>query len=98
VARAVGETAPLIMTSFGASILNANPFGGAQASLPTFVYGLIRSPQQTQIDRAWTGALVLIAIVLALFTLARVLGGRSAGGRKSRPSLGRRLLALRGAR
>jgi phosphate transport system permease protein len=84
VARAVGETAPLIMTSFGASILNGNPFKGAQGSLPLFVYGLIRSPQQSQIDRAWTGAFVLIALVLALFTLARVLGGR-APGRQQRP-------------
>lgn len=75
VARAVGETAPLIMTSFGSFLLNPNPFSAAQASLPLFVYHLIRSPQQSQIDRAWTGALVLIALVLGLFTLARVLGG-----------------------
>lgn len=95
VARAVGETAPLIMTSFGAAILNANPFGGAQASLPTFVYGLIRSPQQTQIDRAWTGAFVLIVLVLALFTLARVLGGRQVGAVR-RPSRLRRLARVMG--
>jgi phosphate transport system permease protein len=95
VARAVGETAPLIMTSFGAAILNANPFKGAQASLPIFVYSLIRSPQTSQVDRAWTGAFVLIALVLGLFTLARVLGGRAAGGKRG-PSLTRRLLELRG--
>jgi phosphate transport system permease protein len=74
VARAVGETAPLIMTSFGSSILNLNPIIAAQSSLPLFTYSLIRSPQQSQIDRAWTGALVLIALVLVLFTLARMLG------------------------
>jgi phosphate transport system permease protein len=83
VARAVGETAPLIMTSFGASILNLNPFVAAQSSLPIFTYSLIRSPQQSQIDRAWTGALVLIVIVLVLFTLARVLG-RGVGQPKRR--------------
>jgi len=94
VARAVGETAPLIMTSFGASILNANPFSGAQASLPTFVYSLIRSPQQSQIDRAWTGAFVLIALVLGLFTLARILGGRAVGGKRG-PSLASRLTSVR---
>src|SRR5919108_663390 len=49
-----------------------------------FSYALIRSPQQSQIDRAWTGALVLIAIVLGLFTLARVLGNRAGKGRGRR--------------
>jgi len=75
VARAVGETAPLIMTSFGASVLNANPLKGTQDSLPLFVYNLLISPQKVQIDRAWTGALVLICLVLILFTLARIAGG-----------------------
>lgn len=89
VARAVGETAPLIMTTFGSSLLNVNPLVGPQSSLPLFSYALIRSPQQSQIDRAWTGALVLVAIVLVLFTLARILGGRMAGGGKKKPK-GRR--------
>jgi phosphate transport system permease protein len=92
VARAVGETAPLIMTAFGASILNLNPFHQAQASLPLMIYGLIRSPQQAQVDRAWTGAFVLICLVLGLFTLARVLGGRAVGSRR-RPSVVRRVLS-----
>src|SRR5919108_285330 len=83
-ARAVGETAPLIMTAFGSSLLNGNLFAGAQSALPLFSYALIRSPQQSQIDRAWTGALVLIAIVLGLFTLARVLGNRAGKGRGRR--------------
>jgi len=96
VARAVGETAPLIMTAFGAAIFNVNPFKEAQASLPLMIYGLIRSPQQAQVDRAWTGAFVLIALVLALFTVARILGGRAVGGGKRGPSLTRRLIALRG--
>ena len=95
VARAVGETAPLIMTAFGASILNLNPFKEAQASLPLTIYSLIRSPQQAQVDRAWTGAFVLICLVLALFTLARVLGGRAVGGGKRGPSLARRLVGSR---
>lgn len=84
VARAVGETAPLIMTTFGSSALNLNALKDPQSSLPLFTYSLIRSPQQSQIDRAWTGALVLIAIVLGLFTLARVLGSRAGKDRKSR--------------
>jgi phosphate transport system permease protein len=82
VARAVGETAPLIMTSFGASVTNFNPFHSPQAALPLMVYQLIRSPEQPQIDRAWTGAFVLILIVLTLFTLARILGRPRAGRSK----------------
>jgi phosphate transport system permease protein len=84
VARAVGETAPLIMTSFGASLLNWNPLHGAQSSLPLFVYEQIRSPRPAQIQRAWTGALVLIALVLGLFSLARYLGYRTAQGGRSK--------------
>ncbi len=94
VARAVGETAPLIMTSFGASILNLNPFEEAQSSLPLMTYSLIRSPQQSQVDRAWTSALVLIAIVLVLFIVARVLGSRKPGA--ERTGIVKRLRALRG--
>lgn len=74
VARAIGETAPLIMTAFGAKVLNLNPLSGAQDSLPLFVYQLIQSPQESQIQRAWTGALVLITLVLLLFVAARILG------------------------
>jgi phosphate transport system permease protein len=44
-----------------------------------FVYRLIRSPLQAQIDRAWTGAMVLLLIVLVLFVIARILGGRQPG-------------------
>ncbi len=74
-ARAVGETAPLIMTSFGSSVMNANPLSEPQESLPLFVFNQIRSPQAAQIDRAWTGALVLIALVVVLFVMARLVGG-----------------------
>ena len=82
-ARAVGETAPLILTAFGASIINNNPFDGPQASLPLYVWQLVRNSDGGQVQRAWAGALALIVIVLVLFTLARVLGRqrRLASGR-----------------
>lgn len=82
VARAVGETAPLIMTSFGSSAMNANPLHGSQSSLPLFVYTLIRNPFPEQQARAWSGALVLIVLVLVLFTLARIIGARQPGSRR----------------
>jgi phosphate transport system permease protein len=85
VARAVGETAPLIMTAFGAFRMNTNPFSGPQSALPLFVYRGISSGQPSDEARAWTAALVLIVLVLTLFTLARFLGYRaSRGGRLRR--------------
>jgi phosphate transport system permease protein len=79
VARAVGETAPLLFTAGGAYTMAWNPVGDRQDSLPLFVYRLIRSPYPAQIDRAWTGAMVLLMIVLVLFVIARLVGGRQTG-------------------
>jgi phosphate transport system permease protein len=62
------------MTTFGNDGMNADPTKGAQSSLPLFVYQRIRAAQPAQIARGWAGALVLIALVLVLFTLARLLG------------------------
>ena len=78
VARAVGETAPLLLLSFGNSSMNANPFAGAQEALPHFVYEYIRfNPGTAPYERAWGAALVLITLVLVLFTAARVIGART---------------------
>ena len=87
-ARAVGETAPVLLTAFGAKYLNLNPLSEAQDNLPLFVYALIRSSQDNDVARAWTGAMVLIFLVLVLFTLARILGGRRVGSRLFRFSWG----------
>ena len=86
-ARAVGETAPLILTAFGASIINNNVFSGPQASLPLYVWQLVRNSDAGQVQRAWAGALALIVIVLVLFTLARILG-RQRKVRRDEPDLG----------
>jgi phosphate transport system permease protein len=74
VARAVGDTAALIATAAGFDALNANPFHGQQDSLPLFIYKQVRiGLLDAQTQRAWTGALVLLLIVLVLFTAARLL-------------------------
>jgi phosphate transport system permease protein len=78
IARAVGETAPVLLTAFGSSVTNYNPFNGPQADLPLFIWSLLREPNQAQVDRAWSGALVLITLVLVLFVAARVIGERGA--------------------
>lgn len=82
-ARAVGETAPLLLTSFGASAMNANPFSEPQSSLPLYIYQLVRNADPGQVRRAWAGALALVVIVLILFALARRAGRSAAGGRQA---------------
>jgi phosphate transport system permease protein len=74
IARAVGETAPLLFTAFGYDLMNANPFNGPQESLPLFVYRNIRKPDISAVERGFAGALVLMLIVLALFAIARFIG------------------------
>jgi phosphate transport system permease protein len=71
VARATGETAPLLLTVFGNPTLNFDPFSGAQASLPLFVFNEAGLPNETAINRSWAAALVLILIVLILTIFAR---------------------------
>ena len=85
VARAIGETAPVLLTAFGSSVTNLNPFSGPQANLPLFIWSLVTTPNLRQRDRAWGGALVLLILVLILFATARIigeLGARRRGGAK----------------
>jgi phosphate transport system permease protein len=77
VARVTGETAPLLLTAFGFDSIHTNPFHGPQSSLPLFVFSQASSAFNTAIDRAWAGALTLIAVVLVLTVIARVLTSRN---------------------
>ena len=54
--------------------MNANPFTGPQESLPLFVYRNIQQPDESAIQRGFTGALVLMLLVLTLFAIARLIG------------------------
>lgn len=85
VARAVGETAPVLLTAAGNSVLNSNPFDGPQSNLPLYVYQQVTSQVANARARAWTGALVLITLVLVLFTIARIVASFGPGRRKRRP-------------
>ena len=90
VARTVGETAPLLLTTFGASVYNTNPFSGPQEALPQFVYTYIRfRPDGSSYQRAWSAAVVLIGIVIVLFTLARIVGARMSIDGKQRRAMSR---------
>ncbi|MEU2285874.1 phosphate ABC transporter permease PstA [Streptomyces sp. NPDC013178] len=73
VARIAGETAPVLLLVFGNPFINANPFEGAQASLPLYIYQQYAQSagSQAAYDRAWAASLTLIAFVMILNLLAR---------------------------
>jgi len=75
VARVAGETAPLLFTAFGNqfwSVSLTQPI----AAIPLQVFNYAISPYEEWHAQAWAGALVLIAVVLAISLLARSVAGR----------------------
>jgi phosphate transport system permease protein len=78
-ARAIGETAPVLLTSGLNRFMNTNAFSGWQTSLPLYIFDAVRQPQASMIQRGFGAALVLIVVVLVLFTIARVAGGKAPG-------------------
>jgi phosphate transport system permease protein len=76
VARVIGETAPLLITVGIINGTNLDPFDGRMATLPVFAYYQLTQPgfpPEYGIDRAWTAALVLIILVMALNVVARLI-------------------------
>jgi phosphate transport system permease protein len=76
VARVIGETAPLLITVGIINGTNLDPFDGRMATLPVFAYYQLTQPgfpPEYAIDRAWTAALVLIILVMALNVVARLI-------------------------
>ena len=73
VARVTGETAPVLLLVWGTDYINADPFDGAQASLPLYVYEQYANSagSPAAYDRAWAAALALVAFVMLLNLLAR---------------------------
>ena len=71
VARVIGETAPLITTTFAANNTSFNMIEGGMATLPTYIYNYISLGFDTSIARAWGAALVLMLLVGILFGAAR---------------------------
>jgi phosphate transport system permease protein len=79
VARAAGETAPLLLTAFGNQLLVGwGTWNGPEAALTLEIFNNSRSPFAAQQARAWTGALVLIAGILILSIIARTVVARRA--------------------
>lgn len=81
IARAVGETAPVLLTSGASTFLNTNPVKDPMNSLPLFIYASIQSGSPEMEERAYAASAVLLILVLTLFVLARLVAG---GRRKFR--------------
>ncbi|WP_225078365.1 phosphate ABC transporter permease PstA [Streptomyces sp. CoT10] len=78
-ARGIGETSPVLLTAGYIAAVNANPTNGPMVSLPLAVFTFVKSPEPAQIARGFGAAAVLMALVLVLFAVARVIGGRGPG-------------------
>jgi phosphate transport system permease protein len=78
IARAMGETAPLLLTTLGNDLfVETNP-GQRMSTLSLQIFGSATGGFANAQNRAWAGALTLIAIVLALTIIARLVARTSA--------------------
>jgi phosphate transport system permease protein len=78
-ARGIGETSPVLLTSGVTAEMNLNPFSGPMISLPLQVFDFVKSPEPSMIARGFGAAATLVLIVLVLFIVARLIGGRGPG-------------------
>ena len=76
IARAAGETAPLLFT---ATLVKATTLdlSGPMNSLPAQIFSDVGQAQDRLVQRAWGAALALVVMILVLTTTARLLARRS---------------------
>jgi phosphate transport system permease protein len=76
VARAAGETAPLLFTAASTLKTNLN-LGQFMNSLPVQIYYDVSAPTTALVNRAWGAALTLVLMIGALNLIARLVARRS---------------------
>ena len=76
IARAAGETAPLLFTAFAVNATTFN-IGRQMNSLPIQIFNDVRQAQDRIVDRAWGGALTLVVMILLATLVARLISRRS---------------------
>jgi len=76
VARAAGETAPLLFTA-AATLKTSFNLGQFMNSLPVQIYSDVTSPTTAVVNRAWGAALTLVVMILLLNLIARLVARRS---------------------
>jgi phosphate transport system permease protein len=76
VARAAGETAPLLFTIGTVTESNSSIFEGTNTALSAQIFGNAQQPFSGAIERAWGAALTLIVLVFVLTAVARLIARR----------------------
>jgi phosphate transport system permease protein len=76
IARAAGETAPLLFAA-GATNKTTTDLGQFMNALPTQIYKDVTSPTESVVNRAWGAALTLVTMILILNLIARLIARRS---------------------
>jgi phosphate transport system permease protein len=76
IARAAGETAPLLFTAAATKQTTFN-LGQFMNSLPVQIYNDVTSPTTAVVNRAWGAALTLVVMILLLNLIARLISRRS---------------------
>jgi phosphate transport system permease protein len=76
VARAAGETAPLLFTILTVTAANPNVFSGPNTSLPSQIFVNASQPYVGAQARGWGAALTLIAIAFIVMIVARIITAR----------------------
>jgi phosphate transport system permease protein len=97
IARGIGETAVVLVTSGASSFLNYNPTREPMNSLPLFIYTAYETHQPVALTRAFGAASVLLAMVLLLFVVARWVVRDKTGRESSRLLVARSLFVRDGA-
>jgi len=82
-ALGIGETAPILLTAGFTASLNVNPVEGPMIALPLATWEFVKSPEPSMIARGFGTAATLMVLVLILFIIARIIGGRGAGNLSS---------------
>jgi phosphate transport system permease protein len=77
VARAAGETAPLVLLTFLPPPGVSTDPSQSLSSIPLFIFGASESPNPDAHTQAWAAALVLIVLVLVLNVVARAFYART---------------------
>jgi phosphate transport system permease protein len=76
VARAAGETAPLLFTIGAVEATNVNLFSGSNTTLSWQIFQNVLQPYTGAVGRGWGAALTLIAIAFILMIVARLVTAR----------------------
>lgn len=71
VARAMGETAPLLFTALGSRLVNVGDLSRPMDALPLFIYVNARQPYELQVQQAWGAAFLLVLVVLVINVAVR---------------------------